>query len=230
MTITGIVISASVRPPTSGAERGRLHEVEEHRQAEQAEDDRGHRGEIVDRDLDQVGPAVPRRIFLEIERRRARRSGRPAASVTSIVSSEPLSAPQMPTDRRIGRSRRRSGSAMLKPVASCARPAAAAATGGCVLGRGRRPWRRDRWRSLAGTADRRRVRLSSAGSSAIASRTFRQAPSDSSRAPSAPKRRSARLGGRQPSISAAASAASAPGPASAAGSSSSDGSGKSIGS
>ena len=69
MTITGMVISASVRPPTSGAERGRPKRAEEHREAEQAEDDRGHRREIVDRDLDQVGPAVLRRIFLEIERR-----------------------------------------------------------------------------------------------------------------------------------------------------------------
>ena len=89
MTITGMVISASVRPPTSGADRGMCEEVEEHREAEQAEDDRGHRGEIVDRDLDQVGPAVLGREFLEIDGGHdADREGR-AASVTSMVSAEP---------------------------------------------------------------------------------------------------------------------------------------------
>jgi len=42
--------SARVMPPISGAERGRSgKQRKEHREAEQAEDDRGHGGEVVDR-------------------------------------------------------------------------------------------------------------------------------------------------------------------------------------
>ncbi len=42
-------------------------EVEEDGEAEQTEDDRRHRREVVDVDLDQVGPAVLRREFLEVD-------------------------------------------------------------------------------------------------------------------------------------------------------------------
>ena len=56
------------RQPADQRRRARqVHDVEEHREAEQAEDDRGHRGEVVDADLDRVGPAVARREFLEID-------------------------------------------------------------------------------------------------------------------------------------------------------------------
>jgi hypothetical protein len=69
MMIVGSVISASTMPPTSGAERGSPNQPDEHREAQQAEDDRGHGGEVVDVDLDEVGPAVLRRELLEIDRR-----------------------------------------------------------------------------------------------------------------------------------------------------------------
>ena len=68
MMIVGSVISDSTRPPTSGADRGRPNDLEEDREAEQAEDDRGHRGEVVDVDLDQVGEPVLRRELLEVDR------------------------------------------------------------------------------------------------------------------------------------------------------------------
>ncbi len=69
MTITGMVISASVMPPISGAERGMLGKIRRNtaRPSRPKMID-GHRGEVVDRDLDQVGPAVLRRVFLEVER------------------------------------------------------------------------------------------------------------------------------------------------------------------
>jgi hypothetical protein len=53
-----------------GAERGRPKNLEEDGEAQQAEDDRGHGGQVVDVDLDQVGPAVLGRELLEIDRRR----------------------------------------------------------------------------------------------------------------------------------------------------------------
>ena len=42
--------------------------AEKHRQPEQTEDDRRDCREVVDRYLDQIGPAVPRGVFFEIER------------------------------------------------------------------------------------------------------------------------------------------------------------------
>src|SRR4028119_2389489 len=96
MTITGMVISASVSPPTKGADRGRCMKLRNtarpsspkmidgtgarlligtsigprHRApgaTGQPEDDRRNGGKIVDRHLDRVGPAVPRRELLEID-------------------------------------------------------------------------------------------------------------------------------------------------------------------
>ena len=67
MMMVGSVIRASVRPPTIGAERGQVQDIEEQRQAEQSEHDRGHGGEVVDVDLDEVGPAVLGGEGLEID-------------------------------------------------------------------------------------------------------------------------------------------------------------------
>src|SRR3546814_3796264 len=54
------------RSPADQRRRARqAEEAEEHREAEQAEHDRGHRRQVVDVDLDHVGPAVLRREFLE---------------------------------------------------------------------------------------------------------------------------------------------------------------------
>ena len=53
MMMVGSVSSASTRPPTSGAERGRPKKLRNTARPEQAEHDRGHGREIVDVDLDQ---------------------------------------------------------------------------------------------------------------------------------------------------------------------------------
>jgi hypothetical protein len=42
-------------PPTSGGRARQAEDLEEDGEAQQAEDDRGHGGEVVDVDLDQVG-------------------------------------------------------------------------------------------------------------------------------------------------------------------------------
>ena len=68
MMIVGSVISVSTRPPTSGGRARHAGEVDEDRQAEQTVDDRGHGGEVVDVDLDEVGQPVLRRELLEIDR------------------------------------------------------------------------------------------------------------------------------------------------------------------
>ena len=55
---------------TANQRAGSWHakKVQEHCQAEQTEDDRGNRCQIVDRNLNQVGQPVFRRVFLQIER------------------------------------------------------------------------------------------------------------------------------------------------------------------
>ncbi|GMU46291.1 MAG: hypothetical protein AMXMBFR26_10730 [Porticoccaceae bacterium] len=47
-----------------------LEEIDEHRKPQQAEDDRGHGGEVVDVDLDEIRPAVLRRELFQVDRRR----------------------------------------------------------------------------------------------------------------------------------------------------------------
>ncbi len=83
MMMVGSVISVSTRPPTRGAERGRPKKLMNTASAEQAEDDRGHRGEIVDVDLDEVGEAV---LLARTPRDRSRRRRRSAAHRASTIS------------------------------------------------------------------------------------------------------------------------------------------------
>jgi hypothetical protein len=68
MMIVGSVISVSTSPPTSGADCGRCANWMNTARPEDAEHDRGHRGEVRDVHLDQVGEPVLRREFLEVDR------------------------------------------------------------------------------------------------------------------------------------------------------------------
>ena len=70
MMITGSVIRLSTSPPTSGAERGKPNTLMNSASPSKPEHDRRHGGEVVDVDLDQVGPAIARRELFEIDRRR----------------------------------------------------------------------------------------------------------------------------------------------------------------
>ena len=70
MMIVGRVISVRTSPPTSGCGLRQVHELDEHRQTEDTKDDGRHRGEVRDIHLDQIGEAVLRCEFFEIDRRR----------------------------------------------------------------------------------------------------------------------------------------------------------------
>ena len=64
MMMVGSVIRASTRPPTIEAERGMPTKLMKIGEAEQAEHDRRHGGEVVDVDLDEVGQRFLRRELL----------------------------------------------------------------------------------------------------------------------------------------------------------------------
>ena len=68
MMMVGSVISVSTRPPTMRSGTRQAGEVDEDGEAEKAEDDRRHGGEVVDVDLDEVGQQVLGREFLQVDR------------------------------------------------------------------------------------------------------------------------------------------------------------------
>ena len=95
MITTGRTSRPSVRPParrTAEPERA----AHEERQAEDAVDDRGHRGQVLDVDLDQaVPPALAVGVFLEVDRG-GDADGHDEAAHTTISQSVPSSAGARP--------------------------------------------------------------------------------------------------------------------------------------
>ena len=67
MITVGRVISASTMPPTSGAERGRPSTFRNNASPSRPNTIDGNGGEVVDVDLDPVGPAVFGRELLEMQ-------------------------------------------------------------------------------------------------------------------------------------------------------------------
>ena len=96
MMMVGSVISVSTRPPTIEAERGRPAKLMKIGETEDTEHDRRHGREIVDVDLDQVGPAVLRRELLADRWRRRRRAARPAAARSASCRASRPGATPMP--------------------------------------------------------------------------------------------------------------------------------------
>src|SRR3546814_3199861 len=64
---------------------GEMQQVEENAAAKQAKDDGRHSRKIVDRYLEQVGPAIARRIFLQIKRREHPRSEEHTSELQSLM-------------------------------------------------------------------------------------------------------------------------------------------------
>ncbi len=85
------------QPADQGRRARQMHEVEEHREPEQAEDDRRHRGKIVDR-LPRSGRSSGSAARIPPDRRAdSTPIGKASSIVTMMVRKLPLSAPQMPT-------------------------------------------------------------------------------------------------------------------------------------
>ena len=173
------------RQPADQRRRSRQVEgAEEHRQPEQPEDDRRHRRQVVDRYLDQVGPAVPRRIFLQVQRRQhADREGE--AQRDQHGQQRPLERAPDADARRVGRigggkeAPGEAGRQRMARVQPCDR---SPRRGAC---------RSPRWATSIAVAAAPRSWCAGRAASdraRIASRTWSQAPSDSRSGAARPER------------------------------------------